>query len=228
MKCAVCGAAGLGLGAVPLQRVDRQLYCKKCLPTVKGQIVCTKCGRKAFQTNDYFVTVDGAMLCETCELKMPKTATASSPSVVSAPATASASAGPGGLVEALSGGLKKALDGAIPAGEPIVVSLNGSAGEAVVATDRRVIILKAGMAAGSLLGQKANSFEYSRITGVDVDAGLVYGRLQVRGPGTAETSEKDINAAKQADNAVTFLAAHKARFEAAAEEMRKRLVKAGV
>ncbi|MCL4425286.1 MAG: hypothetical protein M1553_07575 [Firmicutes bacterium] len=230
--CSVCHVSNLGLGGVPLTRVDGVWYCKSCLKKEKGVIKCSACGSEAFATNDHFQTINGKLMCTSCMTKagledkilpifLPGKAAAPSPS-----ATSGAGSTGTNLVEDLTGGLKKALDETLSPGEKILACLNGSAGEALVATGHRVLILKAGMAAGSLSAYKAKSYFYDAITGVDCKTDMIYGLFQLQAAGTKVHDVKSVTAAKQADNAVTYLAAAGPRFEGVTKQIAQRLGKA--
>ncbi len=75
------------------------------------------------------------------------------------------------LVRPLRGGLAKAFADTVRPEEKILSSLEGGMGEALVLTDTRAIMLKAGIMAGVPFGQKALSFPYSDLTAINVGCG---------------------------------------------------------
>ena len=133
-----------------------------------------------------------------------------------------------GLIEQLPGGIKKALDENLSSDELIHVSILGNAGEAMVITEERVIIIKAGFSSGAMFGQKAKSFLFEHITSVEVSCGLFEGRIQVTTAGTGEAShgwrqDSALDAAidaRQVENIVTFFKDDKQKFQKAAEVIR--------
>jgi len=64
-------------------------------------------------------------------------------------------------------------------GENVHVCLVGVRGQAMVALDDRLLVLKAGFMAGATFGGKATSFPYDQITGIEVQHGPLTGVLRV-------------------------------------------------
>lgn len=135
-----------------------------------------------------------------------------------------------GLIEALSGGLKKALDSNIGPSEEIAVSLQGLRGEALVATDRKVYVLKAGYSSGAMFGGKCKAFPYGHISSVEFSCGLTQGRVQITAAGSVEqrghSGKGALDAwadAHQAENVVNFHKGRKALFQEAANLIRERV-----
>ena len=108
------------------------------------------------------------------------------------------------FVYTLKGGLGKALDETLIEDEELFICMPGLRGEALAATDSRVIVLKAGIGSGAGLGRKAKSFPFSHITSIEVSCGLIQGRLQVSAPGTAEAGQGSLKEAYHAENVVNF------------------------
>lgn len=104
-------------------------------------------------------------------------------------------------------------------GEQVIEVIVGNAGEALAVTDARLLILKTGMAAGSLLARRCTAFCYRDVRRVDLTVGAVYGFFHVL---TAEHPERaqDVVEAKKAPNAVTFLASRRGQFDALMARLR--------
>jgi|GEM_PF-6859972 len=66
-------------------------------------------------------------------------------------------------LEELKGGLKKVLEENLQPGEKLRICIEGGAGEALVATDKRVMMLKAGFLAGAYHGPLCFSYNYDDI-----------------------------------------------------------------
>lgn len=135
------------------------------------------------------------------------------------------------LIEELRGGLKKAFEENADPGDSVLICLNGNAGEALVATNSRVMILKAGYSSGAMFGRKVKSFRYDNISSVEFSCGVLAGRVQITVPGSVEVrhgfSEPDpISAfatASQAENVCNFPSAKRESFRAAANLIRERV-----
>ena len=199
-QCSVCGTSDAGLGGTPLVKFDNIHYCRPCLTKTKGMIKCSVCGREAFSTNASYATVNGKIICSAC---------------------AAAAAGGGSLpVEPLTGSLQDVLKQAVTSTEQVKFALNGSSGEALVATDKRVLVLKTGLAGGAGAG-KYRGFFFNQLVSVEFNCGLAYGRIQITSPGTKDMMQAEIGEARQADNVVTFLAATKDKFQSAANYLKQ-------
>lgn len=135
------------------------------------------------------------------------------------------------LIEKLAGGLKKAFDENSAPSDTVLVCLNGQGGEALVATESRVMVLKAGYSSGAMLGRKAKSFRYDHISSVEYSCGALQGRVQITAPGSAEQSHgfrqadpiAAFAAASQAENVCNFPSSKRKVFQAAANLIRERV-----
>ncbi|MHB8927954.1 MAG: hypothetical protein ACYC9Q_09925 [Bacillota bacterium] len=204
-QCSICGASDAGLGGTPLVKFDNIHYCRPCLVKAKGTIKCSVCGREAFSTNASYATVNGKIICSAC-----------------APVAAS---GGGALpVETLTGSLQEVFKQAVTSTEQLRFALNGSSGEALVATDKRVLVLKTGLTGGGGTG-KYKGFFFNQVVSVEFSCGLAYGRIQITAPGTKDFMPAEIGEARQADNVVTFLAATKDKFQAAADHLKQSVLR---
>jgi len=62
---------------------------------------------------------------------------------------------------------KPAVAAALEPGEQVMLTVPGESGSALVATNRRVLVYKRGITAGSAFGKQLNSWEYSMVSGVE-------------------------------------------------------------
>jgi hypothetical protein len=104
--------------------------------------------------------------------------------------------------------LKQILEPELQPGEQVHVVIEGAHGQWVVGTNRRALVVKKGMMAGSTFGKKVASWEHRNMTGIQLDSHMTTGVLIVRAAG-----EESVNAsywatgkgsAKDAPNAITF------------------------
>ncbi len=107
------------------------------------------------------------------------------------------------LIEPLKGGLKKAVETCL-SGAIYDVCLEGQIGEAIVLTDKGVIISKAGYSSGAMFGAKANTYGYKNITGVEYSTGLMAGRIELQLAGTSQHGSRRIGDIRQAENVINF------------------------
>lgn len=134
----------------------------------------------------------------------------------------------GTLIEDLPGGLKKTFENNVSPSEQILIALVGDPGEALVASDKKVYVLKAGYAAGALFGSKCKVFPYRQITSVEFSSALTTGRIQITAAGAAEQAHgwkqsgvlASVADARQAENVVNFPRAKKNLFQEAATYIR--------
>ena len=66
--------------------------------------------------------------------------------------------------------------------ESVQICLVGAGGQALVALENRLLIVKAGFMAGQTFGAKVNTFDYPQIIGIEVSAGFQTAVLQVQTP----------------------------------------------
>lgn len=92
--------------------------------------------------------------------------------------------------------------------EKMFVTLQGSFGEGLVITDKRLYVLKWGWMAGNILGGRCGAFDFNSITGLEIKKGLLTGTFEVLTPATqnAQKSYWGINNknAIKSDNVITF------------------------
>ncbi len=129
-----------------------------------------------------------------------------------------------GLAEVLKGGLGKALEETLMPGEKLIASLEGLMGQGIALTDTRVIIVKAGIAAGAMFGQKGKAFRLRDISSVEYSCALTEGRIQITTAGTVESQQgflmkgqsfiDQVAASRQAENVCQFASNKKKQFQA--------------
>jgi len=96
-----------------------------------------------------------------------------------------------GNTEILGGRVKKALEQNKKSNEKVLFCLKGSGGQAIVALDKRLLVIKAGFMAGATFGCRVASFYYKDITSVEVNTGLVNGVIEICTPSNQGNKEKD-------------------------------------
>jgi len=101
-------------------------------------------------------------------------------------AQATAPASPAGnLVDKLPVRLEKALTELLETGENVRVKLKGAFKEALICTDERVLILKAGFMTGQFFGSNVFQSPYRNITGVQVKKHLITGYFELSAGGVS-------------------------------------------
>jgi hypothetical protein len=120
------------------------------------------------------------------------------------------------LLEDLQGGLDILYQEAILPEERVNVRLQGCMGEALVITDRRVLILKAGYPAGRLFARKYKEFKFPEITSLGYTCGFDKGLVQVVGEVIPEDNDS-IERMRHAENVVNFPADKAFKFRKAIE-----------
>jgi len=125
------------------------------------------------------------------------------------------------LVKVLRAKYEKVFNDNISANESIDVKLQINNAEAIVVTDRRVMIIKGGIFSGAgLFGIKYSSFNFNQITSVNFRLGVLEGHIQLTVPGNTDIKGKTM---KQAENAVTFpIKYYKERMKYIADLIRER------
>jgi hypothetical protein len=127
----------------------------------------------------------------------------------------------------LGGRERDLLTANLAPGEEILGQYVGRHGQALVVTDRRVLIIKTGMLAGQAFGGRAFHFDYRTIASVEVRVGMVGGVFEVAGGGVQGTgrwvwADGDGGAAR-APNCVPIVRRDLPRFQQAAALIRERI-----
>jgi hypothetical protein len=93
-------------------------------------------------------------------------------------------------------------------GDKIIVKLQGSFGEGLVITDKRIYVLKWGFMAGNFLGGRCIAFGFNNIVGLEIRKGWATGTFEILTPSTQNTQKtywgSGENSAIKSDNIVTF------------------------
>ena len=85
-------------------------------------------------------------------------------------------------------------------GEDVITILAGRSKQAMVVTDRQILIVKTGFMAGAALNAKAASFPLGRIAGINVHTGPGFAAIEVVVAGRPATARPDLRAAYQLPN----------------------------
>jgi hypothetical protein len=113
------------------------------------------------------------------------------------------------MIEQIADTLERALSAALAPSEQVFVKLRGTFKEALVCTNTRVIILKAGWMTGQIFGTDMFQCPYSNVAGAQVNFHLVTGYFELstggmqNAPKSFWNSDKSVNAAK-APNCVSI------------------------
>ncbi len=107
--------------------------------------------------------------------------------------------------------------------EEVLGTAIGSFGQTVVATTKKVIILKSGFMSGQTFGNKATSFDYRTLVGVEVRQGFAQGEFEILAGGLgnnqASTIGAKVNMAQQ-PNGLVFPKTDAKAFNAMATKIR--------
>jgi hypothetical protein len=108
--------------------------------------------------------------------------------------------------------------------EKILGQVIGSFNQAIVATDRKVMVLKSGIMAGQTFGIKETSFDYRLIVGVEVKSGFAQGEFQIISAGfSGNQGNRNRDKVKMAEepNGVVFQSMHLEHFSKMAAKIRE-------
>jgi hypothetical protein len=124
------------------------------------------------------------------------------------------------LVEPLPKRLERQLASMLTTDEPVLVKLKGAFKEALVCTDKRVIIIKGGLVTGQLFGTATFQLPYQRITSVEIEFHLLTGYLEVSAGGVQSVKKsywgQGSKSAAASPNTITILRKLRPRFQQAA------------
>jgi hypothetical protein len=84
-----------------------------------------------------------------------------------------------GALDVLDGKLRKVAQQNVGPTENVRAALKGNSGQALLALDDRLVILKAGLMVGATLGGKATSFPYGQVSAIELKAGPLNAVLQI-------------------------------------------------
>jgi hypothetical protein len=108
-------------------------------------------------------------------------------------------------IEELDKKARKLAERTLGDGEQVVAVIRGRSRQAMIVTDRRIIMVKPGLLAGPWLGAKAAAFALTEITTVNVHAGRGMGALELVIAGRAREAKADLTTAFQSP---TWLPCH--------------------
>jgi len=95
---------------------------------------------------------------------------------------------------------RRLAEGALAGDEEIVTVLPGRSRQAMIVTDRRLLILKPGLLSGAWLGRKAASFPLETITTINVHTGRGIAALELVLAGRPAQAKPDLTSAFQLPN----------------------------
>jgi hypothetical protein len=94
--------------------------------------------------------------------------------------------------------------------EEVITIFSGRSKQALIVTDRQVLIVKPGSMAGAALGAKATSFPFQSITRINLHTGPGFAALEVVAADYPASDKPDLRAAYQLPN---WLACHRSMGE---------------
>jgi hypothetical protein len=118
------------------------------------------------------------------------------------------------LVEELSPKLEKLVGESIQPNERVYIKLKGANPEALICTDRRVMILKIGGRTGHMFGSGVFQAPYRNITGAQVCKGMLMGYFEISAGGV-QNRITTFHGAVRAENCVSLTKDLIAKFQAA-------------
>lgn len=94
---------------------------------------------------------------------------------------------PAELMIALNPKFEKTIAAALEPGEEVLVKLSGAFKEALVCTDRRVMIVKMGWGTGNIFGSNVFQLLYEQLSSVEVKFGMLTGYFEMSAGGMQNT-----------------------------------------
>jgi hypothetical protein len=95
---------------------------------------------------------------------------------------------------------RKLAEGALGSDEDLVAVIPGRSKQAMIVSDRRILMVKPGILSGAWLGPKVASFALPAITTINVHAGRGMGALELVIAGRPSDGKADVTTAFQAAN----------------------------
>ena len=112
----------------------------------------------------------------------------------------------------------------LTASETVLGQVIGNFGQAVIATDQKLLIVKTGLMSGQMFGGKATGFDYRTLVGIEVRTGIAQGEFEVLSGGLGNNQRSNIgakvNMAEQ-PNGVVFGKLDAAAFNSMAGKIRE-------
>lgn len=112
--------------------------------------------------------------------------------------------------------------------EEILGIVIGNFGQAIVATETRVLVVKTGLMAGQSFGGKATSFDYGNIVGIEVRTGFAQGEFELLSGGLVShqgNRNKDKVKVNESPNGLVFPKVDAPVFQAMATKIREMTAK---
>lgn len=112
--------------------------------------------------------------------------------------------------------------------EEILGIVIGNFGQAIVATETRVLVVKTGLMAGQSFGGKATSFDYGNIVGIEVRTGFTQGEFELLSGGLVShqgNRNKDRIKVSESPNGLVFPKVDAPIFQAMATKIREMTAK---
>jgi len=111
------------------------------------------------------------------------------------------------LISSLGGRGEKILRTNLQNDEKVLVKLQGSFGEALVLTNKRLYVIKWGFMAGDTFGGRCNAFEFKSVVSVEFKKSILTGSVEILTPAT-QNAQKSFwstnNSTPKADNIVSI------------------------
>ena len=104
------------------------------------------------------------------------------------------------LLDQLHRKTRQAAGSKLASDEDVITIFSGRSRQAMIVTDRQVLIVKPGFMAGAALGAKAASFSFESITTINVHSGPGVAALEVVAAGYPASGKPDLRAAYQLPN----------------------------
>jgi hypothetical protein len=109
-------------------------------------------------------------------------------------------------------------------GERVLGQVIANFGQAIIATDHKVLIIKTGLMAGATFGGKATSFDYRTMVGVEVRSGFTHGEFELIAAGLSApqgSRSRDKRRIEESPNGVVFPATSSRIFDKMATKIRE-------
>lgn len=115
------------------------------------------------------------------------------------------------------------------ANETVLGQVIGTFGQAVIATNLKIVIVKSGFMSGQAFGGKATTFDYRNIVGIEVRSGFIQGEFEILAGGLGNNQRSSVSAKvnmAEQPNGVVFTKTDAPAFNALAGKIRERTTEA--
>jgi hypothetical protein len=127
---------------------------------------------------------------------------------------------PSNLVEDIGQSLEKHLASLLEPSETVYIRIKGAFKEALICTDRRVLILKTGFMTGHMFGTNVFQSAYRSVTSAQVNTHLLSGYFELSAGGVQNTATgywmQGKKSARERDNCISLVRDLFAKFQRAA------------